>query len=146
MVAAPDERRQPLCSAVPMSHLCSFTYAAFALAFVYFVLFILVLRYLLNLMRSNSTKKRAQKIFLAILIAQTLRQSNARPCGPVRGVQPPPCRQRPVRRQIGRGPEATVGELLMICVPMLSLYSFCLQFAFFIFSSSRSARLPALRR
>lgn len=54
-------------------HVCSFTYSAFALAFVYFVLFILVLRYLLNLMRSNSTKKRAQKIFLAILIAQTLR-------------------------------------------------------------------------
>lgn len=112
--AALDERRQPYSETIPMSHLCSFTYAAFALAFVYFVLFILVLRYLLNLMRSNSTKKRAQKIFLAILIAQTLRQSNARPC------RCPP----PVRPQIGQGPEATIGRVAHASCAMLSLSSF----------------------
>lgn len=90
--------------------LCSFTYTAFALAFIYLVLFFFVLRYLgqcsqelrafhreeepvtrllisrwlflscvhaVNLMRQNATgKKVAQKVFLAILIAQTLRQEH----------------------------------------------------------------------
>jgi len=55
-----------------MLGICPFTYAAFTLAFIYLLLFIFVCRYLINLVRQNSAKKRAQKIFLAVLIAQTL--------------------------------------------------------------------------
>jgi hypothetical protein len=53
-------------------------YTSFLLSSVYFILFCLVIRYLHNIIEQNSTKKRAQKIFLAILIAHTLCQS--RPC------------------------------------------------------------------
>ena len=54
-----------------MTDICSFSYTAWTLAVVYLVLFFLVIRYLLNLIKQNSVKKRAQKLFLCILIGQT---------------------------------------------------------------------------
>jgi hypothetical protein len=58
-----------------MASVCAFTYTSFVLAFVYLILLALVMRYLHNIIEQNSTKKKAQKIFLAILIGHTLRQS-----------------------------------------------------------------------
>jgi len=57
-----------------MASVCAFTYTSFVLAFVYLILLALVMRYLHNIIEQNSTKKKAQKIFLAILIGHTLRQ------------------------------------------------------------------------
>jgi len=53
---------------------CAFRYTSFVLAAIYLVLLCLVIRYLYNIIQQGSTKKRAQKIFLAILIAHTMSQ------------------------------------------------------------------------
>lgn len=55
-----------------MTELCSFSYTAWTLSFVYLILFFLVIRYLANLIKQNSVKKRAQKLFLCMLIGQTV--------------------------------------------------------------------------
>lgn len=57
-----------------MPDLCSFSYAAFSLALIYAVLLVFVLKYLFNLIQQGTAKKQAQKAFLGILIAQTLRE------------------------------------------------------------------------